>query len=113
MTRVNMITNCSAYCVLLAEVWIPAAVQELTLYELCVHIRESVDSLYRDDMDMLRPPYIERACDCLNTAFVSLFRLSGCDPRGLTLARIHRWHYAQKSHARTRHLIPQVQVDLE
>ena len=37
-------------------------------------IRESVDSLCRDDVDMPMPPYIRKACNRLNAAFVSLFR---------------------------------------
>ena len=37
-------------------------------------IRESVDSLCRDDADMPRPPYIRRAYNRPNVAFVSLFR---------------------------------------
>ena len=39
-----------------------------------VSIRESVDSLCRDDADMPMPPYIRKACNHPNTAFVSLFR---------------------------------------
>ena len=35
---------------------------------------ESVDSLCRDDADMPMPPYIRKACNCPNAAFVSLFR---------------------------------------
>ena len=38
------------------------------------HIRESVDSLCRDDADMPMPPYIRKACNRPNAAFVSLFR---------------------------------------
>ena len=37
-------------------------------------IRESVDSLYRDDADMPMPPYIRKAYNLPNAAFVSLFR---------------------------------------
>ena len=37
-------------------------------------IRESVDSLCRDDADMPMPPYIGKACNRPNAAFVSLFR---------------------------------------
>ena len=37
-------------------------------------IRESVDSLCRDDADMPMPPYIRKAYNCPNAAFVSLFR---------------------------------------
>ena len=37
-------------------------------------IRESVDSLSRNDADMPMPPYIRKACNCPNAAFVSLFR---------------------------------------
>ena len=37
-------------------------------------IRESVDSLCRDDADMSMPPYIRKACNRPNAAFVSLFR---------------------------------------
>ena len=37
-------------------------------------IRESVDSLRRDDADMPRPPYIRKAYNRPNAAFVSLFR---------------------------------------
>ena len=37
-------------------------------------IRESVDSLCRDDPDMPMPPYIGKACNRANAAFVSLFR---------------------------------------
>ena len=39
-----------------------------------VAIRESVDSLCRDDADMPMPPYIGKACNRPNAAFVSLFR---------------------------------------
>ena len=39
----------------------------------CVVIRESVDSLCRDDADMPMPPYIRKACNRPNAAFVSLF----------------------------------------
>ena len=39
-----------------------------------LYIRESVDSLCRDDADMPRPPYIRNAYNCPNTAVVSLFR---------------------------------------
>ena len=38
------------------------------------YIRESVDSLCRDDADMPMPPYIRKACNRPNAAFVSLFR---------------------------------------
>ena len=34
---------------------------------------ESVDSLCRDGVGMPRPPYIGKACTCLNSTFVSLF----------------------------------------
>ena len=37
-------------------------------------IRESVDSLSRDDADMPMPPYIRKAYNRPNAAFVSLFR---------------------------------------
>ena len=37
-------------------------------------IRESVDSLCRDDADMPMPPYIRKAYNCPNAAFVSLFK---------------------------------------
>ena len=37
-------------------------------------IKESVDSLCRDDADMPRPPYIRKAYNRPNAAFVSLFR---------------------------------------
>ena len=37
-------------------------------------IRESVDSLCRDDADMPMPPYIRKAYNRPNAAFVSLFR---------------------------------------
>ena len=37
-------------------------------------IRESVDSLCRDDADMPMPPYIGKAYNRPNAAFVSLFR---------------------------------------
>ena len=40
----------------------------------CHIIRESVDSLCRDDADMPMPPYIGKACNRPNAAFVSLFR---------------------------------------
>ena len=40
-----------------------------------VFIRESVDSLCRDDADMPMTPYIRKACNRPNVAFVSLFRL--------------------------------------
>ena len=39
-----------------------------------LYIRESVDSLCRDDADMPMPPYIREACNRPNAAFVSLFR---------------------------------------
>ena len=39
-----------------------------------VGIRESVDSLCRDDADMPIPPYIGKAYNRPNAAFVSLFR---------------------------------------
>ena len=38
-----------------------------------VSIRESVDSLCRDDADMPMPPYIRKACNRTNAAFVNLF----------------------------------------
>ena len=38
------------------------------------NIRESVDSLCRDDADMPRPPYIRKAYNRPDAAFVSLFR---------------------------------------
>ena len=41
---------------------------------LCTCIRESVDSLCRDGADMPMPPYIGKACNRPNAAFVSLFR---------------------------------------
>ena len=47
------------------------AVSHTTLY--CI-IRESVDSLCRDDADMPMPPYIRKAYNRPNAAFVSLFR---------------------------------------
>ena len=37
-------------------------------------IRESVDSLCRDDADMPMPPYVRKACNRPNAAFISLFR---------------------------------------
>ena len=37
-------------------------------------IRESVDSLCRDDADTPMPPYIRKAYNRPNAAFVSLFR---------------------------------------
>ena len=37
-------------------------------------IRESVDSLCRDDADMPMTPYIRKTCNRPNAAFVSLFR---------------------------------------
>ena len=37
-------------------------------------IRESVDSLCRDDADMPMPPYIRKAYNRPNGAFVNLFR---------------------------------------
>ena len=42
--------------------------------ERVIIIRESVDSLCRDDADMPMPPYIRKACNHPNAAFVSLFR---------------------------------------
>ena len=39
-----------------------------------MYIRESVDSLCRDDADMPMPPYIRKAYNRPNAAFVSLFR---------------------------------------
>ena len=44
------------------------------LFSAYTHIRESVDSLCRDDADMPMPPYIGKACNRPNAAFVSLFR---------------------------------------
>ena len=44
------------------------------LHVTVVSIRESVDSLCRDDADMPMPPYIRKAYDRPNAAFVSLFR---------------------------------------
>ena len=41
---------------------------------LHVYIRESVDSLCRDDANMPMPPYIRKAYNRPNAAFVSLFR---------------------------------------
>ena len=35
---------------------------------------ESLDSLCRDGMDMPKPPYKGKACNCPNSAFVSIFR---------------------------------------
>ena len=46
--------------------------KENGFFLLC--IRESVDSLCRDDADMPMPPYIGKACNRPNAAFVSLFR---------------------------------------
>ena len=37
-------------------------------------IRESVDSLCRDDVDMPKPPYKRKSCNLPNIAFVSLLR---------------------------------------
>ena len=37
-------------------------------------IRESVDSLCRDDADMPMTPYIRKACNRPNATLVSLFR---------------------------------------
>ena len=45
---------------------------DIIMYRQC--IRESVDSLCRDDADMPMPPYIRKACNRPNAAFVSLFR---------------------------------------
>ena len=42
--------------------------------DVTIGIRESVDSLCRDDADMPMPPYIRKACNRPNAAFVSLFR---------------------------------------
>ena len=47
----------------------PRLIQQVAMY-----IRESVDSLCRDDADMPMPPYIRKACNRPNAAFVSLFR---------------------------------------
>ena len=41
---------------------------------ITVYIRESVDSLCRDDADMPMPPYIRKAYNCPNATFVSLFK---------------------------------------
>ena len=46
---------------------------DTTLF-LFMFIRESVDSLCRDDADMPMPPYIRKAYNCPNAVFVSLFR---------------------------------------
>ena len=51
----------------------------LNVWERCwptctIPIRESVDSLCRDDADMPMTPYIGKACNRPNAAFVSLFR---------------------------------------
>ena len=48
------------------------ALADLFAFRKC--IRESVDSLCRDDADMPRPPYIRKANNRPNAAFVSLFR---------------------------------------
>ena len=45
---------------------------KVTVYSMI--IRESVDSLCRDGVDMPRPPYIGKACTRPNAMFVSLFR---------------------------------------
>ena len=39
-----------------------------------VYQRVSIDSLCRDDADMPMMPYIRKACNRPNAAFVSLFR---------------------------------------
>ena len=41
--------------------------------ELVVIIRESADSLCRDDADMPKPPYKRKAYNLPNVAFISLF----------------------------------------
>ena len=41
--------------------------------DACI-VRESVDSLCRDDADMPKPPCKRKACNLPNVAFVSLFR---------------------------------------
>ena len=46
----------------------------LSLLPHKIGIRESVDSLCRDDADMPMPPYIRKAYKRPNTAFASLFR---------------------------------------
>ena len=48
-----------------------AWISNVTIFAI---IRESVDSLCRDDADMPMPPYIRKACNRPNAAFVSLFR---------------------------------------
>ena len=45
-----------------------------TSFFIFILVRESVDSLCRDDADMPMPPYIGKACNRPNAAFVSLFR---------------------------------------
>ena len=49
------------------SVWIGA-------FDVRTAIRESVDSLCRDDADTPMPPYIRKAYNRPNAAFVSLFR---------------------------------------
>ena len=41
-------------------------------YNSSMYIRESVDSLCRDDADMPMPPYIRKACNRPNAAFVGI-----------------------------------------
>ena len=60
--------------ILLMYVGDPYIVYSPFLIYLFVIIRESVDSLCRDDADMPMPPYIGKACNRPNAAFVSLFR---------------------------------------
>ena len=51
------------------------ALQVCKHFNNCIQcIRESVDSLCRDDADMPTPPYIRKAYNHPNAAFVSLFR---------------------------------------
>ena len=46
----------------------------MSVQSCMICIRESVDSLCRDDADMPMPPYMRKAYNRPNTAFVSLFR---------------------------------------
>ena len=57
---------------LLALLAVPSCI--FSFWHGVIPIRESVDSLCRDDADMPRPPYIRKAYNRPNAAFVRLFR---------------------------------------
>ena len=74
LRKIVACSHSSSQCLLVSTVFGTVSSLHPTSFLMTCNIRESVDSLCRDDADMPMPPYIGKACNRPNAAFVSLFR---------------------------------------